>query len=212
MCVALLAAIVIVHAVVVVLRRGQHGAAPSAWAALNRLGVALGAVPVVWMFTLVFFEEQPVDVIGPGPVVVLVGGLLVAVLSRAGLAADEQVTEDGPTAWPRWSTAADIALVLGPMALAFVVFLCGVGTVPAGSPLTPLAATDASSFIGYLGAVAGVAAWLSRLGVFGGLAGPFARHRRLAYVFFGLLVVAFPLTQQGSTFWVRVGAQAATWP
>jgi branched-chain amino acid transport system permease protein len=95
------------------------------------------------------------------------------------------------------------------LAVGFVIFLCGVGTAPTGSLLHPVAASDASSFIGFLGAVGGICGWLAGLGVITGLAGPFARHRVLSWGAFGLLLFAFPFTQQGGTFWVRVGAQAA---
>jgi branched-chain amino acid transport system permease protein len=220
--VALVGVVALVHAVVSGVRRirgGERDPVPaSSWAALGRLGLALVIVPVLWVLTLLFFDDQALDVIGPGPVVVLVGGLVVLVAGTAGSAGtargaggeDAEVggAEERP-AWPQRSVPVDVALVLGPMALAFVAFLCGVGTVPAGSPLAPLAATDGSAFIGFLGAAIGLAAWLARLGVLAGLAGPFSRQRLLAWVCFGLLLVAFPLTQQGSTFWVRVGAQAA---
>jgi branched-chain amino acid transport system permease protein len=212
---AIVAAVALVHAVVLTLRGGT-GAGVS-WRAIGRLGFALAGVPVIWAFTLVFFDEQPVEVIGPGPFVVLLGGALVTVAGRAGLRGPNAASGLGGAAdgrgafgpWARRSPVVDIALVLGPMLAAFVVFLCGVGTVPAGSPLTPFAATDASSFIGYLGAVAGLAGWFAGIGVLAGMAGPFSRHARLAWIAFAILLVAFPFTQQGGTFWVRVGAQAA---
>ena len=50
---------------------------------------------------------------------------------------------------------------------------------------------------------------LSRLGVFAGLAGPLHRARVAAILILAVLLVAFPLTQSGNTFWVRVAAQAA---
>jgi branched-chain amino acid transport system permease protein len=203
--VALLAAVALVHALVLARREERDRAVSSAWPAVGRLGLALVLVPVLWMFTLVFFDDQPPGVIGPGPFTVLAGGALIFWAGRSGRAAVRPV-RFGP--WPARSTATDVALVVGSMVAGFVVFLCGVGTVPTGSPLAPLAATDASSFIGFLGATAGIAGWLAGIGVMAGLAGPFARHRWLTWLLFGALLVVFPFTQQGSTFWVRVGAQA----
>jgi branched-chain amino acid transport system permease protein len=162
--------------------------------------------PVLWVFTLVVFDEQPIDIIGPGPYVVLLGGLLVAAAGMVGVEAPPLGTHQR---WERRSAATDAVLVLLPLAAGFVVFLCGVGTAPTGSLLHPVAASDASSFIGFLGAVGGICGWLAGLGVMTGLAGPFSRQRILAWVVFGLLLFAFPFTQQGGTFWVRVGAQAA---
>jgi branched-chain amino acid transport system permease protein len=198
-------------AAVVVRRRAGEPLPPASWRALGRIGLAATLVPALWIFTLVFFDEQSVDVIGPGPVVVLLGGLAVLAAGRSGPEPDGdqavEVEEHAP--WPRRSLAADVALVVGPLLVCFVVFLCGVGTVPAGSLLAPFAAVDASSFVGFLGVVAGVAGWLAGLGVLAGLTGPFTRLRIPAWVVFGLLVVVFPLTQQEGTFWVRVSAQAA---
>jgi branched-chain amino acid transport system permease protein len=203
--VALLAVVALVHTVVLLVRR-RVGGEPESWRAIGRLGLALVLVPVVWMFTLVFFDEQSVSIIGPGPVVALLGGALIIVADWLGR---DPGDPERFQAWARRSLGADIALVIAPMLVAFVVFLCGLGTVPAGSPLSPFAATDASSFIGFLGATAGIAAWLGGIGVFRGLSGPFSRLPWLAGIFFALLLLAFPLTQQGSTFWIRVGAQAA---
>lgn len=186
---------------------GSDGPGPDApdWSAVGRLGVALASIPLVWALTLVVFDGQPLGAFGPGPAVALVGGLAVAWSGWS--AGPVAVVAHRP--WLRRGPAVDVALVLAPMLVGFVVFLCGVGTVPASWPVAALAATDASSFIGFLGLVGGVAAWLARLGVLAGLAGPFARHRVLAGVAFGLALVVFPLTQQDGSHWIRVAAQAA---
>jgi branched-chain amino acid transport system permease protein len=213
--VALVAVAAGAHAGMLLARRtrgGEPAGVARALTALTALGLALVAVPVLWAFTLVFFDKQSVTVIGPGPVVVLAGGLIVtwATTGRrrsAPIAGAEPDPAPGP--WPRRSPLIDAALVVGTLLAAFVVFLCGVGTAPPGSPLAPFAATDASAFIGYLGATAGLAVWLTRLGLFAGLAGPFARLRIVAIATSAVLLVAFPLTQGGSTTWVHVAAQAA---
>src|SRR6188508_1445494 len=72
-CVAILAVVALVHTIVLLARRSAT-AAPESWRAIGRLGLALALVPVVWGFTLIFFDEQSPSVIGPGPFVVLVGG------------------------------------------------------------------------------------------------------------------------------------------
>ena len=182
-------------------------------AAVRPLAGALVAIPALWAFTLVFFDQQPVAVVGVGAVAVLAGGLVAAVVCTLGgrpppgTASDVRPVEGSGPERPA-SLLRDLVLVVGALVVGFVVFLCGVGA-PAGSLLVPVAAGDASSFIGYLGAVAGLTAWLGRLGVFRVLSGPFARHRWLAGGLATVLIVVFPLTQGGSTFWVRVGAQAA---
>ena len=101
-----------------------------------------------------------------------------------------------PAEWPRRSAAVDVGLLLIAEVAAFV-FLHGVEV------------EDPSAFLGFFVATVALGLALSRLGVFAGLAGPRHRARVAAIVILAALLVAFPLTQSGNTFWVRVAAQAA---
>jgi branched-chain amino acid transport system permease protein len=80
--------------------------------------------------------------------------------------------------------------------LAFVVFLVGI------------AVDDPGEFLGFFVAITALGAALAALGVFKGLAGPFYRLDGFAIALLAVLLVLFPLTQSGNTFWIQVTAQA----
>jgi branched-chain amino acid transport system permease protein len=161
--------------------------------ALGRLGLGLAAVPAAWVLVVVFFHDADIADVGPGPWVTLAGGVLVWLGARSLLDAPA-----GPAAeeWPRRSRLTDIGLIVAAEVVTFVAFLVGVGI------------DDASAFLGYFVALVGLASALSSLGVYQGLAGPFARERVVAALVLVALLIAFPITQAGNTFWVRVAAQA----
>jgi branched-chain amino acid transport system permease protein len=173
------------------LRTDQHGRA------LGRVGLGLAAVPVIWILTIVFFEGKSIAQVGPGPWVVLAGGVVVWLAARTLIG--EAPSAVRPAAWERRSRQGDLAVVLVVELLAFVMFVYGVRV------------EDPGEFLGYfVGLVAAILA-LGRLGVLKGLTGPFEREQTAALAVMVVLLVIFPPLQQalsGDTFWVRVAAQA----
>jgi len=161
--------------------------------ALIRLGLGLALVPLLWVGTLLLFLDVDVGRIGPGPWVTLAGGVVVWLAGRSLLAASPAAAA---AEWPQRSYLLDVALVAITEGVAFLVFLLGI------------AIDDAGEFLGFFVALTAAAATLSTLGVFTGLAGPFRRMGALAMLLGAALLLAFPLTQSGNTFWIQVTAQA----
>ncbi|HEV8652974.1 MAG TPA: branched-chain amino acid ABC transporter permease [Actinomycetes bacterium] len=173
------------------LRTDQHGRA------LGRIGLGLAAIPVIWMLTIVFFEGLSISQVGPGPWVVLAGGVVVWLAARTLI--QEAPTAAKPVAWERRTRGNDLTVVLAVELIGFVTFVYGVKV------------EDPGEFLGYfVGLVAAILA-LGGLGVLKGLTGPFERERAAAIGAMVVLLVVFPPLQQalsGDTFWVRVAAQA----
>jgi branched-chain amino acid transport system permease protein len=161
--------------------------------ALARLGIGLAVVPLLWMLTLVTFLNADIGRVGPGPWVTLAGGVLVWFAGRGLLDAPP---EAAPEEWPRRSVLVDVVLVVVVELLAFVVFLIGI------------AVDDPGEFLGFFVAFTAVGATLASLGVFKGLAGPFLRLEGFAIGLLAVLLLLFPFTQSGNTFWIQVTAQA----
>ena len=161
--------------------------------ALARLGIGLAVLPLLWVLTLVLFLDIEVGRIGPGPWVTLAGGLLVWLAARSLLQAPAAPAAEP---WARRSTAVDLALVLVAELLAFGVFLQGI------------AINDPGEFLGFFTALTTLGATLSTLGVFKGLSGPFGRNQGVALALLAVLLLLFPFTQEGNTFWIQVTAQA----
>jgi branched-chain amino acid transport system permease protein len=187
----LLGLVAIVHGALLLRRPSLRTGAQAA--ALGRLGLGLLAIPIAWMFVLVAFNDVPVADIGPGAWVTLVGGVLVWLGARGLVHAPE-----GPAQgeWPRRSFLVDVGVLLVAGVAGFLVFLHGVEV------------DDPSAFLGYFVALVGLSSALASLGVFKGLAGPLQRARLVAILIMVALLLIFPLTQSGNTFWVRVAAQA----
>jgi branched-chain amino acid transport system permease protein len=161
--------------------------------ALARLGIGLAVVPALWMLTLVTFLNADVGRIGPGPWVTLAGGVLVWFAGRGLLDAPPGAE---PAEWPRRSLLVDVALVVVVELLAFVVYLVGI------------AVDDPGEFLGFFVAITALGAALASLGVFKGLAGPFLRLEVFAIALLAAILLLFPFTQSGNTFWIQVTAQA----
>ncbi|HEV2930651.1 MAG TPA: branched-chain amino acid ABC transporter permease [Propionibacteriaceae bacterium] len=161
--------------------------------ALARLGIGLAVLPLVWALTLVMFLDVEVARLGPGPWVTAAGGLL-AWLGARGLLAAEPAPAATP--WARRSMLVDLAVVVVAELVAFGVFLLGIEI------------DDPGEFLGFFIALTAIAATLSTIGVFKGLAGPFARNEGVAIALLAVLLLLFPFTQEGNTFWIQVTAQA----
>ena len=187
----LLGLVAIVHGALLLRRPSLRTGAQAA--ALGRLGLGLLAIPIAWMFVLVAFNDVPVADIGPGAWVTLVGGVLVWLGAR-GLVHAPVGPAQGE--WPRRSFLVDVGVLLVAGVAGFLVFLHGVEV------------DDPSAFLGYFVALVGLSSALASLGVFKGLAGPLQRARLVAILIMVALLLIFPLTQSGNTFWVRVAAQA----
>jgi branched-chain amino acid transport system permease protein len=161
--------------------------------ALARLGIGLAVLPLLWVLTLVLFLDIEVGRIGPGPWVTVAGGVLVWLAARSLLQAPAAPAAEP---WARRSTAVDLALVLVAELVAFGVFLQGI------------AINDPGEFLGFFTALTTLGATLSTLGVFKGLSGPFGRNQGVALALVAVLLLLFPFTQEGNTFWIQVTAQA----
>jgi branched-chain amino acid transport system permease protein len=161
--------------------------------ALARLGIGLAVLPLLWVFTLVLFLDIDIGRIGPGPWVTLAGGVLVWLAARSLLQAPAAPAAEP---WARRSMAVDLALVLVAELVAFGVFLQGI------------AINDPGEFLGFFTALTALGATLSTLGVFKGLSGPFGRNQGVAVALLAVLLLLFPFTQEGNTFWIQVTAQA----
>jgi branched-chain amino acid transport system permease protein len=161
--------------------------------ALVRLGIGLAMVPLLWVLSLILFLDGQLADVGPGPWVTLAGGVLVWLAGRSLL---EAPAAPALQPWARRSLLIDIALVAAAELIAFMVFLLGIGI------------DDPGEFLGFFVALTALAATLSTLGVFKGLAGPFGRNEGLALALLAVLLLLFPFTQEGNTFWIQVTAQA----
>ena len=161
--------------------------------ALVRLGVGLAVLPALWVFALVLFLDAQFSRIGPGPWVTMAGGVLVWLAGRGLLSAP---AAQAATPWARRSMLVDLAVVLVVELIAYGVFLLGIEI------------DDAGEFLGFFIALTALAATLSTLGVFKGLAGPFRRNEGAAIALLAVLLLLFPFTQEGNTFWIQVTAQA----
>ena len=161
--------------------------------ALARLGIGLAVLPGLWALTLVLFLEAEVARLGPGPWVTMAGGVLVWLGARSLLSAPPA---PAATSWARRSLAVDLVLVAAAELVAYGVFLLGIRI------------NDPGEFLGFFIALTALAATLSTLGVFKGLAGPFARSEGFAIALLAVLLLLFPFTQEGNTFWIQVTAQA----
>ena len=161
--------------------------------ALARLGIGLLVLPLLWVFTLVLFLDVELSRIGPGPWVTAAGGALVWLAGRGLLTAP---AAPAAVPWPRRSMLVDLAVIVVAELLAYGVFLVGIGI------------DDPGEFLGFFTAFTALAATLSTLGVFKGLAGPFGRNEGVALALLAVLLLLFPITQEGNTFWIQVTAQA----
>ena len=65
---------------------------------------------------------------------------------------------------------------------------------------------QSSRFVSFLVFVTFVSVALHHIGVFSGLSVLFARHHRIAMLLGAAVAVAFPFTQQGNAYWIRVFA------
>jgi branched-chain amino acid transport system permease protein len=187
----LLAVAAVAYGGLLLSRRGsltsRHGQA------LVRLGIGLTVVPLIWVLSLVSFLAAELGSVGPGPWVTLAGGVLVWLAGRGLLAAPQA---PAASEWPRRSAPIDLALVAAAELVAYLVFLVGI------------AVDDPGEFLGFFVAMTTLGAMLSALGVFQGLTGPFRRNTEAAIALLAVLLLLFPFTQGGSTFWIQVTAQA----
>jgi branched-chain amino acid transport system permease protein len=161
--------------------------------ALARLGIGLAVLPLLWVFTLVLFLDIEIGRIGPGPWVTAAGGVVVWLAARSLLQAPAAPAAEP---WARRSMAVDLVLVLVAELVGFGVFLQGI------------AINDPGEFLGFFTALTTLGATLSTLGVFKGLSGPFSRNEGVAIALLAVLLLLFPFTQEGNTFWIQVTAQA----
>ncbi len=96
--------------------------------------------------------------------------------------------------WPALPVVAEVAAIAaGVLALL-------------GAVVWGLRINESSHFVSFLVFVAFVCVALHHLGVFQALGVLFARRQRIALVLGGAAAVAFPFTQQGNAYWIRVFA------
>ncbi len=99
-----------------------------------------------------------------------------------------------PKEWPVLPVAVEVAAV----AAAVLALL--------GAVVWGLRINESSRFVSFLVFVAFVSVAVHHLGVFEALGVLFARRQRIALVLGGAAAVAFPFTQQGNAYWIRVFA------
>ncbi len=75
-----------------------------------------------------------------------------------------------------------------------------------GAVVWGLRIEESSRFVSFLAFVAFAALALHHLGLFSWTSALFSRHRRMAVLLAGAVAVAFPFTQQGNAYWIRVFA------
>ncbi|MDQ4070873.1 MAG: branched-chain amino acid ABC transporter permease [Actinomycetota bacterium] len=75
-----------------------------------------------------------------------------------------------------------------------------------GTVVWGLRINESSRFVSFLVFVTFTAVAVHHLGLFSWLSALFTRHQRLAFVLGGAAAVAFPFTQQGNAYWIRVFA------
>jgi len=91
-------------------------------------------------------------------------------------------------------------------ARAFVVAATVIVLVVLGAVVWGLRIDESSRFVSFLVFVAAVAVAAARLGVFAWLGVVFERHHRVTILAGAAVAVAFPFTQQGNAYWIRVFA------
>jgi branched-chain amino acid transport system permease protein len=185
-----LALVVLVYGALVLRSRSRTSTQGQA---LVRLGVGLALLPLIWALTLVAFLDVEVSRLGPGPWVTTAGGVLAWLGARSLLAAPAAPAAEP---WARRSMLIDLAVVLVAELIAYGIFLLGIEI------------DDPGEFLGFFIALTAISATLSTLGVFKGLAGPFGRNEGVAIALLAVLLLLFPFTQEGNTFWIQVTAQA----
>ena len=133
--------------------------------------------------------------VSAGAQVSLVGALL-GVVAFLGLPDDavDGAAVDLP-AWPQLPAAAEVAGVL--VALAAGLGLVVYATLHVDAP---------SQFIGFTLALLGAIVALNRLGLFDLLGTLYARRHTWTLVLMAIAAVAFPFTQNGTSYWLRVAA------
>jgi len=102
--------------------------------------------------------------------------------------------EPAPDEWPRLAPALEV----GAIAVALLAVL--------GAVVWGLEIAESSRFISFLVLLVFASVTLHHLGVFSALAVLFARHHRMAMLLGAAAAVAFPFTQQGNAYWIRVFA------
>ena len=75
-----------------------------------------------------------------------------------------------------------------------------------GAVVWGLRIEESSRFVSFLVFVTFLSIAVHHLGVFSWLGAVFARHHRIALLLAGAVAVAFPFTQQGNAYWIRVFA------
>ena len=101
---------------------------------------------------------------------------------------------EAPEEWPRLAPALEVA--------AIAVALLGV----LGAVVWGLEIEESSRFISFLAFLIFLSVALHHLGIFSALGVLFARHHRMAMLLGAAAAVAFPFTQQGNAYWIRVFA------
>ena len=154
------------------------------------MATGMGAVAVVAMNLVALVDQGGgLGSVAWGAWLTLAGAVLLTVAAYR-LPAGRDADED----WRALPTVVEVgAIAAGLLAL--------LGTVVWG-----LRIEESSRFVSFLVFVTFTAVAAHHLGVFSWLATLFDRHRRIAVVLGGAAAIAFPFTQQGNAYWIRVFA------
>ncbi len=156
------------------------------------LAAAVGALGVAaYNVVAIAGEGGGLGGVAYGAWLAVVGGVLLALAFAALPAAAERPLPDD---WPRLPTVIEWLAVVA--AVAAVLFLTVWG----------LAIDESSRFVSWVGFVIAAALAVSRLGVFSWLEELVGRHRAVALGAAAVASMAFPFTQAGDAYWIRVFA------
>lgn len=193
-----------------VLMLSLRGAVPGQRAALARFATTALALVLVTVAFIAYAGGGLVNV-APTAYVALAGAVMLFVAGRT--------LADGPALRParELGAVAEQALVIGGVGILLVVIVTGLGIptsdIAAGRTDVKLAGalslnqlTDEGQFLSFLGLIVGLTGGLSRLGLVARWAEMTRRHRPALVVASAAAALAFPLTQGGNSYFLRVAA------
>jgi branched-chain amino acid transport system permease protein len=163
-----------------------------------------------------------VDIAGRRRALLAAGLGAVAVIGVNGVALVDQGGGVGGVAWGAWLALAGAGLLVAAAralpaepaaelrprvpAVAEVAALCAGLLILLGTVVWALRINESSRFVSFLVFVATVAVVAHHLGLFAWLSELSDRHRRTVVLASAAVAVAFPFTQQGNAYWIRVFA------
>ncbi len=154
------------------------------------LAAAIGALAIVaGNVVAIAHDGGGFGAVAYGAWLALVGAVLL-LLGVLGLPDDRPV----PASFRRLPAVAELLIIAVSLAVLLLIVV------------KALDIEESSWFVSFVAFVALAAGALQRLGVFAGLQDLFIRHRRITLAATAITAIAFPFTQSGSSYWLRVFA------